>query len=169
MLTHHVIISSGCFWRIGIRDENYLTSLIALPYRKLNMQLSTYLLYPFICNYLLICFLSLVFPLTHPTCSAYIFLIGFIILHLFHTFFYLLLFTKATSNLFVEGDRIRISLKQKMTESYKENLLRDCRTCLVSWPLKMSSMPQFAPGISAASQTEIGVINCYRDLEAPEC
>ena len=84
-------------------------------------------------------------------------------------FFYLLLFTKATSNLFVEGDRIRISLKQKMTESYKENLLRDCRTCLVSWPLKMSSMPQFAPGISAASQTEIWVINCYRDLEAPEC
>ena len=84
-------------------------------------------------------------------------------------FFYLWLFTKATSNLFVEGDRIRICLKQKMTESYKENLLRDCRACLVSWPLRMSSMPQFAPGISTASQTETWVINRYRDLEGPGC
>ena len=99
--------------------------------------------------------LTLFSPPTAPTSPLYIFLIGCIILHCFHVvLFFYLWHLKATLNPLLEGGKVRICLKQRMTESFEENLLRESNH---AWPLRRPSMTVCAPGVSVASQTKVCV------------
>lgn len=122
----NIITSCDYFLQVFLMNWNELLKIIPFPLLLCLTGSSA-------CNYLHIYCTSPYSPLSPPapTPPPYIFLIGLIILHLFSCCFFLFVtFNKSHLKSFLERERGRVCLKQRMTESIEKDLPRESRLCL---------------------------------------